>query len=315
MKIVIPDGYTLNPGDLSWDAISQYGDLDIFDRSTEPEMIERCREADIILTNKAIVSKAVIHNAKNLKLICVTATGYNIVDIEAARLRSIPVSNVPGYGTASVTQHTIALMLEIANHVGKNSASVLSGDWVDCKDFSYTKGPITELQGKIIGIVGLGKIGEQVAMVAKALGMRVLYSGRTNKNTNIAEFVSLEELFGTSDVISLHCPLTKENQSFVNKDLLKHVKKTAWLINTSRGQLIHEQDLADALQHDEIAAAGLDVLSTEPPSSNNPLLRAKNCIITPHTAWISLEARIRILDATEHNIAGYLNGHPVNVVN
>lgn len=315
MKIVIPDGYTLNPGDLSWDAIRQYGEVRVFERSTEPEMIERCREADIILTNKATVSKAVIHNARDLRLICVTATGYNIVDIEAAGLRSIPVCNVPGYGTASVAQHTIALLLEIANHVGKNSASVLRGDWVNCKDFSYSMGAITELQAKTMGIVGFGKIGEQVAVIAKALGMRVLYHTRTNKDTVIAEHVSLEELFRSSDVISLHCPLTRSNQAFVNKALLKLVKKSAWLINTSRGQLIQEQDLADALNRGDIAAAGLDVLSAEPPWAANPLLKAKNCIITPHTAWISLEARIRILNVTESNIANFVKGHPVNVVN
>jgi glycerate dehydrogenase len=249
-----------------------------------------------------------------LKLICVTATGFNIVDVEAASKRKIPVCNVPDYGTSSVAQHTFALILELANRVGVNSTSVQQGEWERSPDFCFSKGRITELQGKTLGIIGLGKIGTQVARLAAAFEMRVIYNSQTEKANNLATYTSLEDVFAQSDIASLHCPLTRNNNQFVNQKLLSKMKPSAWIINTSRGQLINENDLADALNTDQLAAAALDVLSVEPPPATNPLLRAKNCVITPHTAWMSLEARKRILSITLNNIDCYLKGKPQNLV-
>lgn len=314
MKIIITDGYTLNPGDLSWNEIKSFGEVIIYDRTPVDLMHERCAQADIILTNKVAVSEGLINEIKNLKLICVTATGYNIIDIDAARRKGVVVCNVPDYGTASVAQHTIALLLDLTNRVGINSASVRNGDWQRSKDFCYSMGNLTELSGKTFGIVGLGKIGEKVALLAKAFDMNVVYYNRSEKGTPLTRYVDLKTLFATSDVISLHCPLTKENQQFVNRDLLSLIKPSSWIINTSRGQLIHEQDLADALNAGRLAGAALDVLSVEPPPATNPLLQAKNCVITPHTAWISREARHRIMSVTTNNIKSFLLGNPTNVI-
>ena len=314
MKIVIVDGYTLNPGDLSWSGLEEFGHVTLYDRTPEPLLYDRCKNADIILTNKAPISKSIIEGAPTLKLICVTATGYNIVDVEAAKERSIPVCNVPNYGTASVAQHTFALLLELANHVGINSASVRDSEWQHSKDFCYTKAGLTELSGKTLGVVGFGRIGEQVALIANAFGMNVLYHNRTKKDTVLAKYADLETLFSSSDIISLHCPLTQDNKQFVNRQLLALVKPTAWIINTSRGQLIEENDLAEALNNGRLAGAALDVLSVEPPSNYNPLLQAKNCVITPHTAWMSREARERIMATTKQNIESFINGRPINIV-
>ena len=314
MLITITDGYTLNPGDLSWESIAKYGDIALYDRSAEVSLAERCKDAAIILTNKTPISADIIGQAKNLKLICVTATGYNIVDVEAARKRNVTVCNVPNYGTSSVSQHTFALILELANRVGANGASVLNGDWVRSPDFCYSKGNITELSGKTLGIIGFGKIGQQVARLANAFEMKVVYYSRSKKDVDHVQYVELENLFSRSDIITLHCPLTKENLKFINKEVLQLIKNSAWLINTSRGQLINEPDLAEALNSGKIAAAALDVLSVEPPDESNPLLRAKNCLITPHTAWMSIEARTRILETTERNIKQFLEGTPQNVV-
>lgn len=314
MKIVIIDGYTLNPGDLSWHGVEEFGDVTIYDRTPEALISDRCVDADIILTNKVPLSEKTINNVPGLKLICVTATGYNIVDIEAARKKNITVCNVPSYGTSSVAQHTFALLLELTNHVGINSSSVRDGEWQRSKDFCYTKASLTELSGKNFGVIGFGKIGEQVATIAKAFEMNVIYNSRTKKDTVQARYVDLETLFSSSDVISLHCPLTRDNNQFINRDLLTRIKPTAWIINTSRGQLINEKDLAEALNTGQLAGAALDVLSTEPPSTDNPLLKAKNCVITPHTAWMSREARARMLMITKLNIEGFVNRKPVNVV-
>lgn len=314
MKIIITDGYTLNPGDLSWKEIKSFGEVLLYDRTPANLLHDRCAEANIILTNKVALSERLINEIKDLKLICVTATGYNIVDIEAARRKGVIVCNVPSYGTASVAQHTIALLLDLTNRVGINSASVRDGDWQKSKDFCYSKGNLTELSGKTFGIVGLGEIGEKVASLAKSFDMNVLYYNRSEKETSFARYVDLKTLFATSDVISLHCPLTKENQQFVNRDLLSLIKPSAWIINTSRGQLIHEQDLADALNTGKLAGAALDVLSVEPPPATNPLLQAKNCVITPHTAWMSSEARQRIMSVTTNNIKNFLLGNPTNVI-
>jgi glycerate dehydrogenase len=314
MNIVVIDGHTLNPGDLSWNELNSIGKVAMYDRTPADQITERCKDAHIILTNKVPVSEATINAAKDLKLICVTATGYNIVDIEAASRRNIPVCNVPNYGTSSVAQHTFALILELANRVGLNSSAVKDGDWERCPDFSFSKTRITELNGKTLGIVGLGKIGMQVARLAAAFDMRVMYNSQTKKTTDLALFASIEDVFSQSDIVSLHCPLTRSNNQFVNNGLLTRMKSTAWIVNTSRGQLINESDLADALNTQQIAAAALDVLSVEPPPSTNPLLRAKNCIITPHNAWMSLEARRRILTVTLQNVDCFLKGKPQNVV-
>jgi glycerate dehydrogenase len=315
MKIVVTDGYTLNPGDLSWQSIEAFGELTIYERSPENSLIERCREAKIILSNKTVFRKETLDQLPKTKLISVLAAGYNVIDIKAAREKGIAVCNAPGYGTATVAQHTIALLLELTNHVGLNAASVANGEWLTAKDWCYGKTTIIELAGKTLGIVGFGNIGEKVAEIATALGMKIIYYSANKKAPRLAEFVDLETLFQQSDVISLHCPLKPDNYQFVNKEMLQLMKPSAFLINTARGQLINEQDLADALNKIQIAGAALDVLSKEPPDKSNPLLSAKNCMITPHNAWMSKEARKRILDITAKNIEAFLRSKPVNVVN
>lgn len=314
MRIVVIDGHTLNPGDLSWNELHSFGEVVLYERTAAEEITERCKRAEIILTNKVPIAAATISAARDLKLICVTATGFNIVDVEAAATRKIPVCNVPNYGTSSVAQHTFALILEIANRVGVNSSAVQNGDWTRSPDFCFSKARITELQGKTLGIIGLGKIGMQVARLAAAFDMRVIYYSQTKKDNDLASYASLEQVFSESDVLSLHCPLTRSNNQFVNRSLLSKMKPTAWIINTSRGQLINETDLANALNAEQLGAAALDVLSVEPPPATNPLLRAKNCTISPHTAWMSLEARKRILAMTIQNIECYLKGTPQNLV-
>lgn len=314
MKIVVTDGYTLNPGDLSWEEVKQFGDVTIYDRTAAHEVVERCQEAQIVITNKTPFPKEIIQQLPSLKIICVTATGYNIIDVTAAREKNIVVCNVPAYGTNSVAQHTIALLLEITNQVALHSNSVRQGDWVKAQDWSYTKAPLIELAGKLIGIVGMGNIGQQVGRIAIALGMGVFYYSAHKKDIPFATYLKLDDLFRHADFISLHCPLKPDNHQFVNKNLLSLMKPNAWLINTARGQLIHEQDLADALNSGRIGGAALDVLSTEPPKAGNPLLPAKNCIITPHIAWVTKEARGRILTTTVENIQSFINGRPQNVV-
>jgi len=315
MKIVITDGYALNPGDMSWDAIRQFGGLKVYDRTSPAEIFERCREADIILSNKTEFSKESIVKLDNVRLISVLATGYNVIDVSAAKNSGILVCNVPAYGTESVAQHTFALVLELSNKISLHSASVARGDWQQSPDYSYSIKPLIELAGKTLGIVGLGNIGLQTAKLANAFGMKVIYNSRNDKHTTLAAFKSMEDVFRESDFISLHCPLTETNKEFVNKHFLQLMKPTAYLVNTARGQLINEHDLADALNNNHIAGAALDVLSKEPPDSSNPLLTAKNCVITPHNAWSTSEARQRIIDVTVENIKAFLSGHPINVVN
>jgi glycerate dehydrogenase len=312
--IVVTDGYTLNPGDLTWQGIQDIGKVEVHERTAVDEITQVCEHATIIVTNKTPVTRQTIEAASKLKLIAVTATGYNIVDTISAREKGIPVCNVPGYGTDSVAQHTFALILELANHVGLNATSVKIGEWTTSKDFCYSKKKIFELSGKTIGIVGFGRIGEKVAEIAVAFGMKVIFHNRSQKSGRGTQ-VPLEALFRDSDVVSLHCPVTTENNQFVNARLLSLMKPAALLINTSRGQLINEHDLAMALSQGKIAGAALDVLSKEPPSSDNPLLKAPNCIITPHNAWLSFEARQRIMNVTIQNIKCALQGHPQNVVN
>ncbi len=314
MKIIVADGYALNPGDISWDAISALGDLVVHDRTPAALIAERCMAADIVLTNKTPFNKETINRLPALKMIGVLATGYNIVDVAAAAEKNIPVCNVPGYGTASVAQHVFALLLELINHVGLHAASVAAGDWQRSADYAYTKIPITELAGKTMGIVGLGNIGERVASIAAAFGMNVIYHNRTKRANANAGYTDMKTLFAKSDVVSLHCPQTAENTGFVNAELLKLMKPSAVLINTARGLLINEKDLAEALNNGTIAGAGLDVLSVEPPVEN-PLLQATNCIITPHQAWITREARERIMDITATNIKSFIEKRVVNKVN
>jgi glycerate dehydrogenase len=315
MQIVVTDGYTLNPGDLSWDLLKELGDVIIYERTYPDELIDRCINADIIVTNKTPVDADAINVLHQLKMISVTATGYNIINVKSAAAKNIPVSNVPGYGTASVAQHTIALLLELSNGSGKHSEDVISGGWQKSVDWCYTVQPVTELFDKTFGIIGMGNIGRQVAAIVSALGMKVIYHTPNPKKEYQGEYKKLEEVFAEADVVSLHCPQTPENTGFVNAALLSGMKKTAWLINTSRGGLINENDLAAALSNGTIKLAALDVLSKEPPSPNHPLIGLPNCIVTPHIAWTSKEARQRIMAQTIQNIQAFKNGKAVNVVN
>lgn len=314
MTIVITDGYTLNPGDLDWKIIGSPGNVIVHERTADKDLYERCKDAEIILTNKVAFTRETIGKLHKLKLICVTATGYNIIDTTAAKEKGFIVCNVPAYGTASVAQHTIALLLELSNSISIHAQSVANGEWVIAKDWSYTKAPVIELAGKTLGIVGMGNIGKQVAKIAAALGMHILYNSRTDKNLEGYTFADIPTLFTKSDVVSLHCPLTAENTGFINKELLMKMKPSASIINTARGLLINEDDLAEALNNEVIAGAALDVLSTEPPKACNPLLLAKNCVITPHNAWISKEARKRIMNITADNIKAFIEGNPINRV-
>ena len=314
MKIIVTDGYAINPGDLDWKPLEQLGELVVYDRSPVSTLVERCKDADIILSNKTEIRKNVIVALPNLKMIGVLATGYNVIDVNAAKERNVIVCNVPSYGTQSVAQHTFALILALTNHVEAHAKSVSEGDWERSVDWSYSNTPLIELAGKTLGIVGLGSIGEQTARIAKAFGMTVIYNNRKKKQTDVAEYVSLDSLFEESDFISLHCPLTEENREFVNASLLRRMKPSAFIVNTARGQLINEKDLAERLNKGTIAGAGLDVLSKEPPTDGNPLLNAKNCIITPHNAWKTKEARIRVINVTAENIKSFMENRPVNVV-
>lgn len=320
MKIVVLDGYTENPGDLSWDALAQYGQLTVYDRTSyaeAPIIAQRIGDAEIVVTNKTPISRATLDACPGIRLIAVLATGYNVVDTAAAKEKDIPVVNVPTYGTASVSQFSIALLLEICHHIGHHNQSVHEGSWANNVDWCYWDYPLIELEGKTMGIIGFGRIGQAEGRVAKALGMKVIaYNHRPKESgKDIAEYVTLEELFAQADVISLHCPLTAENTGMINKDTIAKMKDGVILINNARGQLIVEQDVADALNSGKIAAAGLDVVYTEPIKADNPLLTAKNCIITPHISWAPKESRQRIMDITAANIKAFLDGAPVNVVN
>lgn len=312
MKIVILDGYALNPGDLSWEAFEAMGDLTVYDR-TPPELVEeRIRGAQIVYTNKTVLSRSVIENAASLAFIGVLATGVNIVDLDAARERGIPVANVPAYSTDSVAQMTIALILELCLHVGEHSRLVHAGEWTSSPDFCFWRYPLIELAGKTLGIVGLGSIGRAVAKIAAAFGMRVIaYRGRGEG----VEMRTLEELLAEADIVSLHCPLTADNRHMINADALSRMKKGAFLINTARGPLVDEAALAEALCSGHIAGAAVDVVSSEPIPAENPLLSAPNCIITPHIAWAPYAARVRLMKIAAENLRAFLDGKPTNVVN
>ncbi len=319
MKIVILDGYTENPGDLSWDWLKEFGEYEVYDRTPyeDAEIIRRIGDAEVVMTNKCPISAATMDACPNMKFITVLATGYNIVDYEYAKSKGIPVANVPTYGTAAVGQFAIALLLEICHHVAHHSQAVHEGRWEHCADWCFWDYPLIELDGKTMGIIGFGRIGQQTGRIAKALGMKILASGSrpTDSGREIAEYVELDELLAKSDVIALHCPLFPSTKGIINKDSIAKMKDGVIIINNSRGPLVVEQDLADALNSGKVAAAGLDVVSTEPINGDNPLLTAKNCLITPHISWAPKEARQRIMDITEGNLRAYLSGAPVNVIN
>ena len=319
MKIVILDGYTENPGDLSWDALAAFGELTVYDRTPyeDEEIARRIGDAEIVFTNKCPIRRSVMDACPNLRYISVLATGYNIVDVACAAEKGIPVSNVPTYGTAAVGQFAIALLLELCHHVAHHSEAVHQGRWETNPDWCFWDYPLIELDGKTMGIIGFGKIGQTTGRIAKALGMRILATGSRENEAGraIAEYVDLDTLLRESDVIALHCPLFPSTQGIINRGTIAKMKDGVILINNSRGQLVVEQDLADALNSGKIAAAGLDVVSTEPIRGDNPLLKAKNCLITPHISWAPKEARVRIMEISAKNLEAYLSGAPVNVVN
>lgn len=316
MKIVVLDGYVLNPGDLSWDGIKKLGNCNIYDRTSAELTVERAKGVEAILTNKVVLNKEIISQLPNLKFIGVLATGYNVIDVEAAKNNGIVVTNIPEYSTASVAQMVFSHILNFAQNVSVHAASVSYGEWANSIDFAYWKTPQTELAGKTLGIIGFGQIGQAVAKIGLALGMEVIFNNRNQKQTELkATQVDLETLLSESDFISINCPLTPENAGFINKETIEKMKSTAFLVNTGRGPLINEQDLADALNSGKIAGAGLDVLSVEPASKNNPLPSAKNCFITPHIAWATFEARTRLMNIATENLKSFINGNPQNVVN
>lgn len=307
-RIVLLDGYTLNPGDLSWEALDELGDVSRYDRTPAAEIVPRARGAEAVLTNKTPLSRESLGQLPDLKYIGVLATGYNIVDVAAAAERGIVVTNIPEYGTQAVAEHTLALLLELARRVGDHAAGVRAGRWSANADWCYWDRPMLELFGLRLGIVGAGRIGRAFARIAEALGMTVAFAGRADGGTR------LEELLRTSDVVSLHCPLTPETREIIRAETLRLMKPSALLLNTGRGPLINERDLADALNSGRIAGAGLDVLSVEPPPADHPLLQAKNCIVTPHQAWGARETRRRLFGLALENLRAYLGGRPIRTV-
>jgi glycerate dehydrogenase len=316
-QIVVLDGYTLNPGDSSWEPIQKLGTVEIYDRTSAEQFLSRASRADVLIVNKYRISAEDIDQLPALKFIAVTATGYDIVDVNAARRRGIPVSNVPVYGTATVAQFTWALILELCHQVGRHAQSVNAGDWTRCPDFSYWQTPQIELAGKRLGLVGFGRIARQVATIGQAFGMNVSACGRSGShrpNTATVDWRSKDVLFAESDIVSLHCPLTTETSRMVNRELLARMRQGAFLINTSRGGLVDEFALAEALRSGQIAGAAVDVVSSEPIRPDNPLLLAPNCLITPHMAWTTLAARRRVMETTAANVAAFLAGKPQNDV-
>ncbi len=318
MKIVVLDGYTTNPGDLSWDGLKKLGDVVIYDRTPVELTAERIGDAEIVLTNKAPVTRETMDKCRSIKYIGVLATGYNIVDTDAARARNIIVTNIPTYGTDAVAQFTIALLLEICHHAGEHSQAVKNGEWSSSKDWTFWNHPLIELSCKTMGIIGFGRIGRKTGQIARALGMKVLaVAGHPDPSLESDDciFTDLKTLLKESDVISLHCPLTPETWGIINKSSISEMKDGVIILNTSRGPLIVEDDLKDALNSGKVAAAACDVVSSEPISADNPLLKAKNIIITPHIAWAPIEARRRLMELTLENLTRFLDGNPINIVN
>ena len=317
MKIVVLDGHALNPGDLSWDCLHRFGSVTVYDRTPEELVVQRIGDADIVLLNKVTITGDILDACPSIKLICVLATGYNVVDWEAARQRGIPVCNVPAYGTAAVAQFTFALLLELCHQVGHHDRAVHAGRWADSPDFCFWDTPQMELAGKTIGIIGFGRIGRAVGRIARAFGMEVLAYNRSRcpEGAAIGQYVELEELLRSSDIVSLHCPLTAENRHIINRDTLSIMKNGAILLNTARGPLVEEQALCDALTSGKLRFAAADVAAVEPLPGDSPLLRAPNCILTPHMAWAPVESRQRILDCTVASIRAFLEGTPIHTVN
>jgi len=344
MNIVILDGYTSNPGDLSWDGIAKHGNLAVYDHTPAALTIERACDAEIVISNKTALGAAEINQLPKLRYIGLLSTGYNIVDLDAAKRHGIAVTNIPAYSTPSVAQLVFALLLELCNNAGKHSVSVHAGEWARSRDFCYWKFPLVELAGKTMGIVGFGNIGRATAKIAKAFGMNVLACGRPGAETSgaitdfstpggrrqggshpalqnetplqcvFSQLSTLEEVLSSSDVVSLHCPLFSETVGLINRETIAMMKHGALLINTSRGGVINERDVADALADGRLGGAGMDVLSTEPPKPDNPLLSAPNCVITPHIAWATREARTRLIHVLEENLAAFIAGKPQNLV-
>ena len=315
MKIVILDGYTENPGDLDWKGFEALGETVIYDRTSPEETISRIGNADIVITNKTVIDKKVLSSCPCIRYIGVLATGYNVVDIETALEKRIIVTNIPTYGSNAVGQFAIALLLEVCHHVGHHNKAVHDGKWSSNLDWCFWDYPLIELAGKTIGIIGFGKIGQVTGKIAHALGMNVIVYDKNEREHPYAKYVSLDTLFSESDVITLHCPLFPETKEIINKDNIAKMKKGVIIINNSRGQLINEKDLAQALRTGKVYAAGLDVVSSEPISPDNPLLGISNCIITPHISWAPKESRKRLMDIAVNNLTAFLNGDPINVVN
>ena len=317
-KIVVMDGHALNPGDLDWGWMEAYGNVTVYDRTGAEEIPAHAEGAEVIFTNKTPITRELIAACPELKMIGVLATGYNVVDCQAAAERGIPVCNIPAYATDSVVQMTMALLLEICHQVGHHDRLVHEGEWARRGEFCFWDRPMTELTGKTFGIIGCGKIGQKMARVASAFGMKVIYTSRHRRpeeEQGICSFVSMEELLGTSDIVSLHCPLFAENEKMINKDTIAGMKDGAILLNTARGGLVSDEDLAEALNSGKLAGAGLDVVSEEPISDDNPLLQARNCFIAPHIAWAPLETRSRLMGIAEENLRAFAEGHPIHVVN
>lgn len=317
MKLVNLDGITTNPGDLSWNWLGKYGEYVIYDRTSPEQVIERAKDADVLIINKTYISAEMLEYMPKLKFVALQSTGYNAIDCEAARKKNITVSNIPAYSTNAVAQLVFSLILEFTNKVSLHNTSVHNNEWCECPDFCYWKAPLSELDSKVLGIIGFGSIGQRVSNIAKAFGMKVLVytpHPKPEKYSNV-EFVDFDTVLSLSDIITCHCPLTPETTGMINKEAINKMKKSAILINTSRGPVIDDKALADALNNDKISGAGLDVLTVEPPSPDNPLLSAKNCIITPHIAWAAYETRERLLGILEENIKAYYKGTPQNVVN
>jgi glycerate dehydrogenase len=317
MKIVVLDGRTLNPGDNPWTPIEAHGDVTTYDGTAAGEIVARCESAPIVLTNKVPLDAQTLEQLPDLKLIAVTATGYNVVDVAAANAQGITVCNVPVYSTRAVAQHVFAMLLSHLHRAEAHHDAIIEGQWQTCGSFSFWLSPIAELTDKTFGVIGFGRIGQATARLAQAFGLKIMIHSRTKKEVagfESARWGSMEEVVAESDFISLHCPLTEDNDQFFNAALIGQMKPTAVLINTARGGLIHEQDLADALSNQQIGGACLDVLSSEPPATSNPLLSAPSCLLTPHVAWTAIEARKRLMRITAENIAAFQNGQPINVV-
>jgi len=318
LKIVVLDGYTLNPGDLSWEGLKELGELSVYDRTPTEKILERAAGCEIVFTNKTPLNRDTLGKMAGVRYIGVLATGYNVVDVDAAKEKGIAVTNIPTYGTAAVAQMTFALLLEMCHHVWRHSETVKKGKWANCQDFCYWDFPLIELAGKTMGLIGFGRIGQATARIAQAFGMKVVACDRYRDKSLESEtmrYAELDELLSVSDIISLHCPLLESTKGMINRDSIAKMKDGVMIINTSRGPLIAEQDLADALNSGKVSGAALDVLSTEPAKMDNPLITARNCIITPHIAWAPKESRQRLMDIAVENLKSFLEGKPVNVVN